>query len=236
MDLTYQEYQQEETLKLAVEDDVLLKASQQYEAMDSGTDEVVDDDLLVKASQQFEAMEKTGAVDVKASQLEETLELAFDNDLFLKASQQFEAMEKADVLDVKASHEDESVELAFDDDLLLKATQQYKADITEGVDDDLVLKASQQYKGNTRRFPDPVTSDVLDGIRKSAIPEKTKESMCWSLNVWKEWSKERNAIPFTEELEKDHPLLEQFTDLAVESKQFWLPKFIIEVKKSNGEW
>lgn len=166
---------------------------------------------------------------------EETLELAFDDDIFLKASQQFEAMEKADVVDVKASQEDESVELAFDDDLLLKASQQYEAMDSDIIDDDLLVKASQQYEANTRRFADPVTSDVLDGIRKSAIPEKTKQSTSWSLNVWKEWSKERNAIPFTEELEKEHHLLEQFTDLAVESKQFWLPKFIVEVKKCNGE-
>ena len=111
-------------------------------------------------------------------------------------------------------------------------------DVEDSVDDGLdgvLVKASQQYEASTWRFANPVTTEVLDSIRKSGIPEKTKQSTSWSLNVWKEWSKERNAVPFTEELEKNHALVEQFTDLPLESIQFWLPKFIVEVKKSNGE-
>ena len=42
-------------------------------------------------------------------------------------------------------------------------------------------------------------------------------------------------VLFIEEAEKDHPLLENFSDMTVEAICFWLSKFVVEARKGNGQ-
>ena len=115
------------------------------------------------------------------------------------------------------------------DSLLIRASQQYEKEVHDEVDeasvpgDVLMVEGSKAVQAT--RFGMPVTNKVLENVRKSGVPKKTQQSTRWAVNVWREWCKARKSTPFVEDLEREHPLHENFIDLSVESMCFWLPKW-----------
>ena len=112
-------------------------------------------------------------------------------------------------------------------------------------DDIIFLTASQQFElehdtvqanpSKPSRFGAPVTSIVVEQARESGVPPKTRQQTSWSCRVWGAWAKERNKLPRTETYESDHELLEDFTKMNVKSLQFWLPKFVLEVRRADQQ-
>lgn len=125
--------------------------------------------------------------------------------LLLETSQQYEMMSQV------VTNQDDEVVIAVDnetsedsdndDTLLLEASQEYEAMImnaedtsenvqqniegtgeVDSVDDELLLiaKASEQFES---RFGKPATESVIDEVRKSGIPVKTKQSTDWAVNI-----------------------------------------------------
>ena len=57
-----------------------------------------------------------------------------------------------------------------------------------------------------------MTNEKLEEVQKSGVPVNTRKNTIWALNVWNEWLKVR-CSKTVEELEKEHPLLEDFADM-----------------------
>ena len=155
------------------------------------------------------------------------------DDVLIEASQQYES----DCLPVIEKGHDEQLT----DEILIEASQQYEKSCEqlddEGEIDSLLLMASQQFEAKTSRFGSPINNinEALEKVRESGVPQKTKESTAWGLNVWKAWAKQRNSIAFVDEIERSHVLEENFEDMTIDAMSVWLPKFIIEARKQNGE-
>ena len=106
-----------------------------------------------------------------------------------------------------------------------------------GVADDILIKASQEYEehrvSSGSRFGVPVTSEKLEEVRASGTLVSAQYTITWVLKVWQAWAHARNSGQFVEE-RKSYALEENFEKMAVESITFWLPKFVIEVRRADG--
>ena len=71
------------------------------------------------------------------------------------------------------------VALSENDDALLQlASQQYEDQVS----------AAESATTSTSRFGAPVTGDSIDRLVTSGIPEKSKRTTQWAMNVWREWA------------------------------------------------
>ena len=66
---------------------------------------------------------------------------------------------------------------------------------------------------------------------QSASPTKTKEQTEWAVKVWKEWAIVRN----TRLLSNEHSFSTTFCELTVSEMDFWLSRFVLEVRRKNGD-
>ncbi len=57
--------------------------------------------------------------------------------------------------------------------------------------------------------------------------------MSWACEVWAAWAKGRIKLPSADRLEWEHELCEVFTTTSVSAMQFWLPKFIPELRRAE---
>ena len=76
-------------------------------------------------------------------------------------------------------------------------------------------------------FLPPTSDEQLIKMQRSAIPNTTAKATNWSLNLWKEWAKNREAL--------GHPHPDRLPHLiGVSSLNDSMCKFIIEVRRKNG--
>ena len=110
--------------------------------------------------------------------------------------------------------------------LLLAASQQHKSDskITEQEDIGITVN----------RWGSPKTTTQLDNIRRDGIPKTSQKQTDWCLSLRAQWASHRRQ-KIAKQSETAHPLLDNFTKMTKILRQFWLPKFVIEVRKCNGE-
>ena len=118
-----------------------------------------------------------------------------------------------------------------------------RENVTTEIEDDILLQASQVFEDQavietnepSRRFGNPVRSNEIEVIKEGGVPEKTKLNTAWSLKVWSLWAESRKSAGYQEECEKDHPLDQDFVHMDVDSMAFWLPRFVVEIRKENTE-
>ena len=79
-----------------------------------------------------------------------------------------------------------------------------------------------------RVYASPKGKAAVQSARDASIPTKTKEQTEWAVKVWKEWALARN----TRLLPDEEPFS---TTFFVSEKDFWLSRFIQEVRKKNGD-
>ena len=79
----------------------------------------------------------------------------------------------------------------------------------------------------------PKLSAKLHQFRKDGIPKSTQKQTDWSLSVWSQWSCYRSEN-LVEADECMHELKQEFTAMTEEALLFWLPKFVAEIRKSDG--
>ena len=131
----------------------------------------------------------------------------------------------------------------IDDDILIQASQMLEANETI-IEDDILIQASQMFEPANRqtkvepacsstRFGCPQSSSDLKEIKDAGVPYRTKQSTQWATNEWKDWSKARSI--HIDESEHAYPLSEVFSDMTLHSIAFWLPRFTVETRKTNGE-
>ena len=149
------------------------------------------------------------------------------------------------------------------DDLLLLASQEYEYKetmrLTEGVKMSaapeehrampypyMPVPSSSSYasvsseitgdkSGNSTRFASPKSSRDVEEVRKSAIPKKTRQNTEWAERTWHVWAKHRVEKVSPEELEKRYELDAKFASMNVAAMNYWLSKFILEVRSSNSD-
>ena len=71
-------------------------------------------------------------------------------------------------------------------------------------------------------------------MRASGIPKKTSAQTTWACKVWSDWVLYRSSLPFVDDNEKKYPLVQDFALMEIESMIFWLPKFVLEVRRKDG--
>ena len=81
-----------------------------------------------------------------------------------------------------------------------------------------------------RRFNTPKSSEDIAIAKNLAIPEKTEKATLWAVNTWDEWTKQR-------ELSEDERLFGpiSITEMSEDQIRYWVPRFILEVRKKNGD-
>ena len=143
---------------------------------------------------------------------------------------------------------DETEELLVQASQLLEELEPGATSLPDAAIDDLLLQASQQFerssvvlekpvKDDTKsRFSDPVTVGDVENVRVSGIPGKTRAQTSWCTGVWAEWAEARMRLPAADEEESRHELLPDFCTMPVESMKFWLCKFVLEVRRADGEY
>ena len=85
----------------------------------------------------------------------------------------------------------------------------------------------EQPRPTFSRFAAPLTDEDIAKKRKNAIPEKTKKDTQYCISVWEAWCKHRR--------ENTSCNIPPLTSITLNDLQFWLVRFIHEVRKQNGE-
>ena len=110
-----------------------------------------------------------------------------------------------------------------------------------GSEDDAMLLASQAVKEqlfkpctSSSRWGSPKSTDRLQQIQEGGVPKGTKKQTDWSLSVWAQWASYR-AENLIEDDDHLYELNETLISMTEECLLFWLPKFVVEVRKSDGD-
>ena len=85
------------------------------------------------------------------------------------------------------------------------------------------------------RFADPVTVGDIVKAREAGFAGKTRAQTSWCTRVWAEWVGAHMKLPVADEEESKHALLPDFCAMPVESMKFWLCKFVLELRRADGE-
>jgi len=70
--------------------------------------------------------------------------------------------------------------------------------------------------------------------RKRGIPLKSQDQNKWVGNIWHEWAQYRLQCSSVDPEENEHKLLEDFCKMSKQAMNFWLGKFVFEVKRKDG--
>ena len=71
-------------------------------------------------------------------------------------------------------------------------------------------------------------------MRKQGVPTKTAAQTGWAVRVWIDWAKQWLTKPFVDEEGEKCELCEDFASMQVDSMKFWLPKFVLEIRRRDG--
>ena len=137
------------------------------------------------------------------------------NDIFVLASQRFEeeyCKDKSPVSDT--------------DEILLLASQQFEENYGG--------KEMSEVDG-VLRYGSPKTSKQIDDVRKLGVPVKTRDQNKWVCRIFSDWAQYRLQSVCVEEEEKQHLLVEDFCKMRVRDMNFWLLKFVLEVRRRDGQ-
>ena len=168
------------------------------------------------------------------------------DELLLLASQGYEeALGPA-----QENHSPSTLETETTDFYLLLVSQNYEAALGPAQEQEdpppsnLLLAASQQFESAgcpavpdaaIRRFGAPVTSSLVEELRKAGMPLKTRNQTAWSCRVWAAWASDRKTHPAVDECEAMHRLSEDITSMCIDSLQYWLPKFVLEARRQDKD-
>ena len=117
------------------------------------------------------------------------------------------------------------------DELLLMASQQYEEQSEQ--------EGESAHEGNTAsgasRYGCPVSTVQVEAMRKTGVAVKTQEQNNWAASVWHDWATYRRNMVSVEVEEEEHDLKEEFTEMSVAAMNFWLCKFVIEVRRKDAK-
>ena len=83
------------------------------------------------------------------------------------------------------------------------------------------------------RFAAPVSDAMEDNLWLTRIPEKTQKAMAWGMRVWDNWAAAR---PASSDTDHDHvPVTTPLLDMPVSDLAYWMGKFVLENRKTDGQ-
>ena len=149
-----------------------------------------------------------------------------DDELFLLASQQCEEQARRTLL--------EDSNKCDEDELVLMASQQYEEQAGKNQMEKKAKENVNDYPAMTTnsRFGSPKSTSQVEETRKSGIQVKTRVQNIWASSLWHDWSVHRKSLLPVEE-EEQHVLEEDFTTMTVPAMNFWLSKFVLEVRRKD---
>ena len=80
------------------------------------------------------------------------------------------------------------------------------------------------------RFKEPKSLQEMEEISRGYVPPNTAKSTAWGVKVFQDWRGERSQTDSNEQCPIN--LLEAADPVQL---NFWLPRFIVEVRKQTGE-
>lgn len=84
-----------------------------------------------------------------------------------------------------------------------------------------------------KNFASPVSNDDIKNCEKEAVPKNTENRNKWAAKLFNNWKTNRESL--TEEHDFVECLKEDFTSWNPEQLNFWVPKFLYEIRKKNGD-
>jgi len=94
-------------------------------------------------------------------------------------------------------------------------------------------KPVEKLSSGPSRWGTPVSDAEVEKVRKDGIPKATQKQTQWCTTVWKEWAAYRRSV-IIEPNETAHQLLVDIDKMSKEDLQYWLVKFVEEVKQKDG--
>ena len=85
-----------------------------------------------------------------------------------------------------------------------------------------------------RRFGQAISDNQVESLKLNAIPQATKASTNWGISLWREWCSQRE-VSSEEASQGVQSLSTPLLDMQEEDLAFWFTKFILEVRKVNGD-
>ena len=151
-----------------------------------------------------------------------------NDELFRLASQRYEEQARRTLMEEEANECDE-------DELLLMASQQYEKQAGKNQMEKKAKESVNDYPAmaTNSRFGSPKSTAQVEETRKSGIPVKMRGQNVWESLLWSDWSVHRKSLPPVEEEEEQHVLEKDFTTMTVPAMNFWLSKFVLEVRKKE---
>ena len=104
----------------------------------------------------------------------------------------------------------------------------------EGSKNETVSEISGVVNRGSVQYGSPKTSKEVEEARKRGIPVKTQDQNKWVGNIWREWVQYCLQYSCVEPEEKEHKLLEDFCKMSKQAMNFWLGKFVLEVRRKDG--
>ena len=88
---------------------------------------------------------------------------------------------------------------------------------------------------SSRRFGPPRSTEDVQLVKFNRVPKKTCANTSWSTNLWREWACNRQGSISKEERESGFLLLGEISAMDRSAICFWLQRFVLEVRKSDGD-
>ena len=82
---------------------------------------------------------------------------------------------------------------------------------------------------STRAYGSPKGEKAVEVARRGSVPKKTQDNTEWSVKVWVDWASSRNNKLLPGEV----PFSTDFCELTVSEMNFWLSRFVFEVRKNK---
>ena len=84
---------------------------------------------------------------------------------------------------------------------------------------------------STRVYSSRKGNEAVKAARANSIPIRTQGQTDWTVSVWTDWALTRN----TKLLPEEKPFSSTFYELSVAEMDFWLSRFMLEVRKANRD-
>ena len=98
-----------------------------------------------------------------------------------------------------------------------------------------IAEVQDRANNQTSRFACPVSSNYVDAVKKSSIPKKTQANTLWATKLWDNWAAFRVKSILPEETAVGCVLDSDVVKMKLPDVSFWLQRFVLEVRKSNGD-
>jgi hypothetical protein len=72
-------------------------------------------------------------------------------------------------------------------------------------------------------------------VGESRVPRRTRENTSWEIGIWREWATFRLQNLTSEDSTDSQTLLSDISKMSDESIAFWLQRFVLEVRRADGE-